>query len=209
MARPANADSAETRRRILDSALGLFALRGLAGASVRDIARDASVSLAMVHHYYGSKDDLYASCIDAMYAELTEMRGELTASLARGGPLDDLIEHAVRTAYRFARRHQVAVRLLMRSVVETGELDSERRETAQRPFLDQVSAALANGTGSAPASLRLPLQTMSFAVARYAISSERELELVTGHASSAALRAAEDHLVTLARALFPASTKKR
>lgn len=67
MSRPIHADSGATRRRILESAVTRFSGHGLDGASIREIARDADVSLAMVHHYFGSKDELYRTCIDAMY----------------------------------------------------------------------------------------------------------------------------------------------
>jgi len=70
MSRPVNADADATRQRMLEAAVQLFAERGLGSTSIRDVAGAAGVSLAMVHHYFGSKDDLYDACIDATYAEL-------------------------------------------------------------------------------------------------------------------------------------------
>jgi TetR/AcrR family transcriptional regulator len=48
----------ESRRRILDAAERAFALRGFGGARLRDIAQEAGVHHALVHHYYGDKRGL-------------------------------------------------------------------------------------------------------------------------------------------------------
>jgi len=52
-----------TRARIVDAARRLFAERGYAGASIRAIAAEASVDPALVHHYCGSKEDLFREAL--------------------------------------------------------------------------------------------------------------------------------------------------
>src|SRR5687767_13910782 len=99
MARPVNADADATRKRILQSAVRLFAESGPSGASIRSIARGADVSLAMVHHYFGSKDELLNACIDSMYVRLGSLRTELEAALAAGGDLGEIVERAVRFSF--------------------------------------------------------------------------------------------------------------
>lgn len=49
----------ESKRRILDAAESAFARRGYDGARLRDIAQDAGVHHALVHHYYGDKRGLF------------------------------------------------------------------------------------------------------------------------------------------------------
>ena len=112
MARPINADAAATRQRILASATELFGERG-ATSSIREIAKSADVSLAMVHHYFGSKDELYNSCVDAMYVELAELREHLIAEVGTTSDPRRIFEKAVREGFRFAREHQSAMRLMM------------------------------------------------------------------------------------------------
>lgn len=208
MARPVNANAEATRRRILSSALAQFSEGGAGKTSIRDIARAADVSLAMVHHYFGSKDALYVACIDSMYAELFSLRTHLEGALRAGGSVDELLERAVRTGFRFARAHRTAVRLLLRDVVDTGELDARRRESMQQPFLAQASGLLSAALGRPAGELRLTLQSVVALTARYAISSEAELEMVTGlsAADDTATQAVEDHLVGIARALLGASS---
>lgn len=48
---------------ILDVAERLFATKGFDGASVRDIAREANVSVSMISYYYGSKEKLMEAIV--------------------------------------------------------------------------------------------------------------------------------------------------
>jgi len=58
--RPGNPD---TRRQILESAREIFASSGFAKASIRKIAARAGVDSALVHHYFGSKDELFLASV--------------------------------------------------------------------------------------------------------------------------------------------------
>jgi AcrR family transcriptional regulator len=59
--RPAGAS--DTRERILTSARELFAQNGIDKTSIRAVAAAAGVDPALVHHYYGSKRQLFAAAI--------------------------------------------------------------------------------------------------------------------------------------------------
>lgn len=60
--RRAQSEDLTARARIRDSALDLFAARGIEGATIRDIARGAGVSGGLVRHHFGSKEGLRAAC---------------------------------------------------------------------------------------------------------------------------------------------------
>jgi AcrR family transcriptional regulator len=57
--------SPDTRGQILQAARAEFARAGFGGTTIRTIAAAASVDPALVHHYFGSKQDLFAAVIDA------------------------------------------------------------------------------------------------------------------------------------------------
>ena len=65
-------DSAVTRQVILAAARRLFAAHGVDGVSVRKIAAEAGVNHALVHRYFGTKDEMVAAILlaegDAMSA---------------------------------------------------------------------------------------------------------------------------------------------
>ena len=56
--------SPDTRAAILAEARTLFAAQGYAGTSVRAVAAAAGVDAALVHHYFGSKDDLFLAALE-------------------------------------------------------------------------------------------------------------------------------------------------
>ncbi len=60
--RPGNPD---TREAVLGAARAAFAERGFEGASIRGIAGAAGVDPALVHHYFGTKDDLFLAAVQA------------------------------------------------------------------------------------------------------------------------------------------------
>ena len=60
--RPGNQD---TREAILAAAREAFAERGFDGASIRTIATGAGVDPALVHHYFGTKDELFLATVQA------------------------------------------------------------------------------------------------------------------------------------------------
>lgn len=56
--------TSDTRDRILASARELFADNGFDRTSIRAIAATAGVDSALVHHYFGTKQQLFAAAID-------------------------------------------------------------------------------------------------------------------------------------------------
>ncbi|MFI6338855.1 TetR family transcriptional regulator [Streptomyces sp. NPDC050535] len=53
----------DTRGAILEAARETFAERGYDGSSIRHIATSAGVDPALVHHYFGSKEDLFLEVV--------------------------------------------------------------------------------------------------------------------------------------------------
>jgi AcrR family transcriptional regulator len=73
-------DDRKTSAVIRDTAAGMFAERGVAGVTIRDIAAAAGVSPALVIHHFGSKERLreavdrhVAAFVEAMLAELAQL----------------------------------------------------------------------------------------------------------------------------------------
>jgi len=56
--------TARTREDILAAARSLFAERGFAATSVRAVAAEAGVDAALVHHYFGTKDELFRATLE-------------------------------------------------------------------------------------------------------------------------------------------------
>lgn len=54
----------DKRVHIIETATDLFAGKGYEGTSIRDIAEKASVNLAMVNYYFGSKEKLFENIVE-------------------------------------------------------------------------------------------------------------------------------------------------
>ena len=77
------ADDANQRERLLDAAVVCFAGEGIAATSLRTIALKAGVTPALVHYYFGSKEQL----VEAFIAErMTPVAAALRESLLAAGP---------------------------------------------------------------------------------------------------------------------------
>ncbi|WP_346539340.1 TetR family transcriptional regulator [Micromonospora sp. DPT] len=86
--RPGNPD---TRQAILAAARTTFAERGFDAASIRVIAAAAGVDPALVHHYFGSKEELFRATV-----EIPLDPAELLPAVLAGG-VDGVGERLVRT----------------------------------------------------------------------------------------------------------------
>lgn len=58
-----NTDFNDKQIKIIEVAETLFAEKGFDGTSIREIAKDASINIAMVSYYFGSKEQLLESII--------------------------------------------------------------------------------------------------------------------------------------------------
>jgi len=57
-------ETEDRREQILDSALRVFAHKGFASASNKDIAREAGITTGLIYHYFESKAALLKSLLE-------------------------------------------------------------------------------------------------------------------------------------------------
>ena len=147
-----------TRERLLDAAERLFAARGFAGTSVRDITDEAGANLGAVNYHFRSKDRLYAEVFTRRSALLREP-----------------VMAAARAAERVARRSpEQALRILGRAFLaphadyraSRSLLGLYAQETIEaclppgllvREFLDPAIAAIAGLMRQARPGLPAPM----------------------------------------------------
>ena len=76
----------DTRRRILETALEIFAAEGYEGASTRNLAERAGVNLPAIQYYFGSKEGLYRAVIEHIVehneAHMAPLAARVRAALA-------------------------------------------------------------------------------------------------------------------------------
>jgi AcrR family transcriptional regulator len=87
-----------TRNRILAAAKREFATYGYGGGRVERIAKSARANLRMIYHYFGDKDGLYLTVLEAAYQEVRKKESRLQLGSQRP-------DHAMRTLVEFTFDH--------------------------------------------------------------------------------------------------------
>ncbi|WP_378950992.1 TetR family transcriptional regulator [Pelosinus sp. sgz500959] len=62
-----------TMDRIIDAAIPLFAMKGYAAVSVKELAQAADVNVALISYYFGGKENLYVSILKDQFASISEL----------------------------------------------------------------------------------------------------------------------------------------
>lgn len=105
------------RPAILAAARRLFAQRGFAGTSMREIAQAAGVSKAAIYHHFQDKRHLYRELLDAGIAALTAAMRRIP----REGPARAQLARILLLHLQFAREHADLLRMLVREQWRAGE----------------------------------------------------------------------------------------
>lgn len=136
------AQGAETKDRLYATAMGLITRRGYEATTLREIAKEAHVSVGLLYRYFPSKQ----AVILAFYDELSADFARQAANMPSGRWRDRFI-FALTTSLRVLEPHRVALRALAPVLVgdpEDGVL-SERtafsRQRVQPAFEEAVLGA--------------------------------------------------------------------
>ncbi|QDY78342.1 TetR family transcriptional regulator [Streptomyces qinzhouensis] len=87
--RPARTEAAAgpgARERILHAAREQFAERGYDKTTMRGIARAAGVDAALVHHYFGTKDEVFAAAVEVSFEPALALAAIFGDTPPPGGP---------------------------------------------------------------------------------------------------------------------------
>ena len=115
------------RQAILKAAIEVFARKGYAGASTREICREAGVTKPVLYYHFRGKEQLYRELmIDAFgnYRKLLQ-----SAAQTRGGLRERLVR-MVQTDFRWTRCDPLRMMFVLRMVFSPGD---------QLPFFDVVA----------------------------------------------------------------------
>ena len=162
----------ESREKILDGALRLFARNGYSATSVRMIAEEAGISQGLLYNYYNGKEALLAAIFER------SMR-DVDASFARAAGAETprkAIEVLVRSAFEIVRDHrdfwQLSYQLRMQSQVLTG-LAKEIRLSSDR-IRAQLEALLRSaGVEDAAVDARVLFAAIDGAAQHYVLDPKR------------------------------------
>ena len=96
-----------SKEKILAAAEKLFAEKGFEGTSVRELAQEAEVNIAMVSYYFGSKENLFEALIEQRTTS-TRLKLEEVSEQMRATPvekLDVIIEYYIDLIFANCKFH--------------------------------------------------------------------------------------------------------
>lgn len=162
--RPGKAD---TRGVILTAARQQFAARGYAAATIRGIAAEAEVDPALVHHYFGTKRELFVEAVELPFDPL-----DVVAAGARGDPRE-AGERLVRTLLAMWETDEgrALMQSLLRSALTDDHVLRMLREFMLKTVLTPIAAELAPDRHELRAAL-LVSQVIGLAMVRYVVRVE-------------------------------------
>ncbi len=127
----------DTRRRILETALDLFAAQGYEGTSTRQIAEGAGVNLPAIQYYFGNKEGLYRAIIDGIAADTERHMAGIAPRVQAA--LDDPGTPAGKIADLLCEMLECFVTVVTSGPqIESRRLIFARAEIEETPGLDQL-----------------------------------------------------------------------
>jgi AcrR family transcriptional regulator len=158
--------SPDTRAAILGAARELFAANGYGGTSIRAVAAAAGVDAALVHHYFGAKDDLFVAALELPI----DPRVALAPAIA-GGP-DGAAERMLGVFLSVWDNPENRLPLL---ALVRGMFDPAGRRLLREGFLPAILQPVGVALGIERPEVRMPLlasQVLGLIVVRYVLEVE-------------------------------------
>ena len=142
-------DSEQTRRRILQVASLMFAERGYAAVTTRQIAHRARVTMPSIYRYFGDKRSLYLAACSTVLRTFGSM---YSAELRAPGAADRKVLTFVTHLYGHWLNDPCFAKIVMREIIERDEkeLDQLTRSHFMDHFfaLTDICRKLAGGAGA-------------------------------------------------------------
>lgn len=123
----------ETKQRLLDSGLELFAGSGFKGVTTRQLAAHAGVNQAAIPYHFGGKEGLYLAIAENIVTFMDQALAELKAKAGEG------FDPAAASREELARLLAILVRIL------AGQVASREHMGAQRAFIIREYASPGKG----------------------------------------------------------------
>ncbi|TVL92107.1 TetR family transcriptional regulator [Streptomyces sp. SAJ15] len=136
-ARTESADGPATRDRILGAARAEFAERGYDKTSVRGIAKAAGVDPALVHHYFGTKEQVFGAAVELSLAAALSMPDTLA-----DGAEESMGERMARTMLGIWERPDTRAPMLavLRSALTNETAAAVLRSLIERRLLERMAS---------------------------------------------------------------------
>ena len=146
------ASTIDTKEQILIVAERLFAERGFAGTTLRNVVSEAGVNLAAVHYHFGSKEELFRAVVQRFARPVVEQELKLLSELeAKAGrpSVEEILTAMVKPSLEILSqdddRHSIRAQFMGRCRTEPEPIQSiayDEFAPASKAFLDTLQQVL-------------------------------------------------------------------
>lgn len=136
--RPARATQITSRDDILQRAFSAFAQSGYDGVSLRQFATKCGVSDSLLHHYFGSKQQLWQQTVDHFVAPLMADLMTSLETLAQQGDAASALRQNLPVALKRLMSDPIALTFMFREGEAANERGEHIRNAYMRPYLQQL-----------------------------------------------------------------------
>lgn len=98
-----------TRTAILDAAEKIFLAKGYGESSMSAIAAEAHVNKSLIHHHFGSKENLWTEVKVRRFSVYADHQLEM---IEQADPTEDLLKESMKEYFQFLKGNPVVVRML-------------------------------------------------------------------------------------------------
>jgi AcrR family transcriptional regulator len=142
--KPKGRDAEATKARILAAAKREFAKSGLGGARVDVIAAGAKANKRMIYHYFGNKEALFRTVVEAAYVDIRTAEQKLHLEDL---PARDALEKLIRFTWDYYLKNPEFITLVNSENLHRARhvKDSEVFKNISRRFVDMVGKLLDRG----------------------------------------------------------------
>jgi len=179
-----------TKARILAAAEEVFATKGFAGASTREIAAGAGVNISSLHYHWESKETLYVAVFQNIYDRILEViRTALPAGPTGKLSLTVVIDDAMGRLFDYFADHPNAPKLMVRRLLESGDNTLEIEHSIAVPAWRLFSSwTLQGGQKLRETDAQLFMLTVHSVLLLLLLDSQQFVSVLGGSARSPALR---------------------
>jgi AcrR family transcriptional regulator len=129
---------------LIDSALDVFAVKGVEGATVKDLSEAAGVAQGLLYHYFRSKEELFGAALERHYF-LPELR-QIT-SPDRNRPAREVLLEVAEGFVALLHNHQSLVQIMLREA-HSNPAVAERLEKSRQEAVRLLGEYLASRVSS-------------------------------------------------------------
>ncbi len=194
-----------TKARILAAAEQVFAEKGFAGASTREIAAKARVNISSLHYHWESKETLYFAVFQNIYDRILDLVRRSIPGRVRSASGPSVVEQAMGRLFDFFADHPTVPKLLVRRLLE----NDESRVDVEKDVLVPAWRAFAgwteefSGRKGRSADFQLFMLTVYSVLLLFLLDSRQFTSLLGGSVYSPKLRPrVRSHMINVVKTLL-------